>query len=161
FRSKYFQTVFAWRNLLFDAAAQPEFFDVAAYIRDHTAPNEWVYSNVISDNQFWYLTGGRYSLTEGSAMYQVYGLQQRAADRLRRFAELAKTGDLGLVDDYDVRYFVLLKGACYLFDCYGYETYPADLGAFERRTDIAKVYENSSYAIFARTGLPQHTAAET
>jgi hypothetical protein len=157
---RYFQAVFAWRKLLFDAAARPEFFDIAEYIRDHAAPDEWVYSNVISDNQFWYLTGGRYSLAEGSAMYQVYGLQQRAADRLRQFAELAKTGDLSLVDDYHVRYFILLKGACDLFDCYGYAVYPADLAAFEKRTDIAKVYENNRYAIFARAAPPQRTATQ-
>jgi hypothetical protein len=156
----YFQTVFAWRKLLFGTAARPEFFEVAEYIRKHTAPNEWVYSNVISDNQFWYLTSGRYSLIEGSAMYQVYGLQQRAADRLKRFAELAKTGDVSLVDDYHIRYFLLLKKGCYLFDCYGYAAYPAKLSAFESRTDLAKVYESRDYAIFARIGLPAHLAAE-
>jgi heme exporter protein D len=155
----YFQSVFAWRKLLFDIAARPEFFDVAEYIRNHTAPNEWVYSNVISDNQFWYLTGGRYSLAEGSAMYQVYSLQYRAAARLKRFAELAKTGDVNLVDDYQVRYFLLLKKGCYLFDCYGYAAYPPNLSAFETRTDITKVYESRNYVIFARIGLPQRAVA--
>ena len=156
----YFELIFAWRKLLFDSAARPEFFDVAEYIREHTTPNEWVYSNVISDNQFWYLTGGRYSLAEGSAMYQVYWLQQRAADRLKRFSEVARTGDVSLVDDYRVRYFVLLKGEeCQLLDCYGYGVYPANLSVFEARTDLAKVYENSSYVIFARTQSAQRRSA--
>jgi len=161
----YFSDTFNRRKVIFNHSVAPEFFGVSQYIRDHTTQGDWVYSNVISDCQFWYLTDGRYALTEGSAMYQVYSLQQRAADHLKVFADVAKTGDITLVNDYSIRYFVLYKQNICDSECYGYAVYGADVDAFAARSDLVKVYENGNYVIFRRVNFEDipvaHSSKET
>jgi hypothetical protein len=121
------------------------------YIRAHTAPNEWIFSNIISDNQFWYLSAGRHSVTEGSVMYQVYDLQRRAADRLREFAQYSETARSSVLDSYPIRYTLLYKYChCATSGCYGYNVLPTKVAAFEVNSAYSKVFENREYVIFRR-----------
>ena len=121
------------------------------FVRAHAAVNEWVYSNVISDNQFWYLTDGRLSLAEGSALYQIYDLQRRAAERLARWREFAHTAQPSLLAPYRVHYVVLYRQrACASAACtdYGFNVLPAEFSAFESNPAYALAYSNSSFLVF-------------
>jgi hypothetical protein len=121
------------------------------YIRAHTASNEWVFSNIISDNQFWYLSAGRQSVTEGSVMYQVYDLQRRAAARMREFARFSETSRSTIVDSYAIHYILLYKYcACTTSGCYGFNVLPTKVGAFEDNSGYSKVFENREFVIFSR-----------
>jgi Domain of unknown function (DUF7024) len=130
-------------------------FEAVAYVRDHTAPGEWVFSNVVSDNQFWYLSGGRYSLAEGSVMYQVYELQKRAAARIVQFAHFAETANAALIDSFGPRLIMLYKYCkCRTPSCLGYHVLPTRIGAFAENPGFAKVFENGEFIVFGREHPP-------
>ena len=83
-------------------------FEAMAFVREHTRPGDWVYSNVISyDNSFLYLTSGRRSLLEGTSIYQLYFVQREATARINRFIDFAMTGDPTLLSPHSVNYAVL------------------------------------------------------
>lgn len=126
-----------------------ELYDAMRYIEGRTRSGDWVYSNVISDNQFWYLSNGRLSLSEGSAMYQVHGLQERAAKRLADFRTFARTADMSLIKSHPVALIMLYKPErCESPSCrlYGYSVMPASLSAF-RQGAYDVEFENRKFLI--------------
>jgi hypothetical protein len=127
-----------------------DIYEAMTYIRDHTSPGEWVYSNIISDNQFWYLTNGRYSLTEGSVMYQIFDLQKRAANRLQSFRDFAISADRSIIAPYLVRYVLLYRPpACQTSSCYdyGFAYIPTNLNAFTANKLYEVAYSNPSFLV--------------
>jgi hypothetical protein len=129
-------------------------YDALNYIREHTRPGEWVFSNVISDNQFWYLTNGRYSLGEGSPMYQVYPLQRRAARHLQQFKAFALTADPEIIASYHVRYLLLLTqdSVCGAEGCmeFGFNMMETNLPAFDASPAYSAVFSNPKYRVYKR-----------
>ena len=129
--------------------------DAVAYIQTNTKPGDWVFSNIISDNQFWYLTRGRYSLLEGSAMYQVYDLQKRAAFRFDKFAQFAETAEISKVANYDLGHVLIYKYCqCVTQSCYGFNVIPSDRDKFDSNPDFYRAYENSEFIIYSPTKNP-------
>jgi hypothetical protein len=134
--------------------------EAMTFIRAHTLRGEWVFSNVSSsDNAFWFLTSGRYSLMEGAAIYQLYFLQKAAASRMHDFAVFARTADPGLISRYGTRYVLLYKQAqCKLPQCYGDRILSTDFAAFANSPVFNRVFENDLYAVFERVGSAQSAA---
>jgi hypothetical protein len=128
-----------------DANPDGSLHQAIEYVEQNTSPNDWVFLNVLSDNQFWYLSSGRYSLLEGSAMYQVYHLQKRAADHINLFRKFALTSDLSLLDGYNVRYFIIAKH--HIKALFG-EVVPTDFKAFNDNQALIKVLENADFYVF-------------
>ena len=130
--------------------AYQNLFDAMRFIRANTEPGEWVYSNIVSDNQFWFLSEGRYSVLEGSAMYQVYSLQKRAAMRLDAFYQVMQTSDARSLHPYNIRYLMLFKpNNCRYPACYGYNVISADkFIAAAKSPEFEKVYEDPEFVIY-------------
>lgn len=124
-------------------------------IAQRTHQGEYVYVNMLSDNQFWYLSNGRMSLLEGSAMYQVYGLQRPAADRIQQFRQFARTGDLALLGDRSVRLVLLHKrDECVPPACFGFAIAHARLDAFSGDPRFERVMENDDFVAWAVRAAP-------
>jgi hypothetical protein len=142
------------------AARVKPIVEAMTFIRDHTSRGEWVFSNVSSsDNAFWFLTSGRYSLMEGAAIYQLYFLQKAAASRMHDFAVFARTADAKIVAPYGTRYVLLYKQPqCKLPQCYGDRILSTDLAAFANSRAFNRVFENEIYVIFERVGSAQSAA---
>lgn len=134
--------------------------EAMSFIRAHSPRGEWVFSNVSSsDNVFWFLTSGRYSLMEGAAIYQLYFLQKAAASRMHDFAAFARTADPELVSPYGTRYVLLYKQAdCKLPQCYGDRILSTDFASFASSRSFNRVFENEFYVIFERAGSAQSAA---
>jgi hypothetical protein len=132
-------------------AAYDDLFGAIGFIRERTEPGEWVYSNIVSDNQFWFLSKGRYSVLEGSAMYQVYSLQRRAARRIEQFRKVAQTGDTGPLEAYEkLRYLLIFKrDNCSYPACFGFNVFPAINLMGAGRPDLERVYENPHFVVYS------------
>lgn len=144
---------FASSPFISTTSAKEDLYSIMDFIRSHTKRGEWVYSNIISDNQFWFLTDGRYSLTEGSAMYQIYPLQRRAEARLESFRKFAQNSDSTAIDAYHVRYVLLYREtSCRTDACagYGFAVIPASLNEFLKSNAYSMAFENASFLVFER-----------
>ena len=131
-------------------------FEAMAFVREHTRPGDWVYSNVISyDNSFLYLTSGRRSLLEGTSIYQLYFVQREATARINRFIDFAMTGDPTLLSPHSVNYAVLERKQLCLATCYGSDVFAANFFLFDVNSAYRKVFANDEYVIYALTGRPQ------
>ncbi|MBV8755471.1 MAG: hypothetical protein JO328_21665 [Hyphomicrobiales bacterium] len=139
------------------AARVKPIVEAMTFIRAHTLRGEWVFSNVSSsDNAFWFLTDGRYSLMEGAAIYQLYFLQKAAASRMHDFAVFARTADPELISPYGTRYVLLYKQAeCMLPQCYGDRILSTDFAAFANSPVFSRVFENELYVVFEKAGAAQ------
>ncbi|MBV8755468.1 MAG: hypothetical protein JO328_21650 [Hyphomicrobiales bacterium] len=128
-------------------------FDAIAFIQAHTSPGEWIFSNVSSsENAFWFLSSGRYSLMEGASIYQLYFMQKAAAVRMHNFASFALTADVKSLSPFAPRYLLLYKGGdCAGIECYGDKVIPTNLGAFDNNPSLHRVFENEAYRIFERS----------
>ncbi len=125
-------------------------FDAVGFIRDHTAVGERIFSNVSSsDNAFWFLSSGRYSLMEGASIYQLYSLQKEAARRMNEFAIFALTADPAIVAPYGTRYVLLYKDFdCGPIQCYGDNILTTNRGSFDANPLFRQVFENEFYVIY-------------
>lgn len=127
-------------------------FDAMQFIQAHSSPHDWVFSNVSSsDNAFWFLSSGRYSLTEGASIYQLYFMQKAGAARMHDFANFAITADEELLARYGSHYVLLYKGNdCVPTVCYGDNVLPTNFLAFDENPSFHRVFENEFYRIFER-----------
>jgi hypothetical protein len=122
------------------------------FVRVNSDPGDWVFSNVVSESRFGFLTAGRNSLFDG-VQTGVPSPQQRAsAGRVREFARFARTADPHYLGEAEIRFFVLYKHAdCRMLACYGEQLVPTDLTAFARRADFSNVLENGDYVVYRRS----------
>jgi hypothetical protein len=148
------------REVALPSPANPPFtlmlkplFDTVAFVIDRTSHGELVYSNVISEGVFWYLSSGRLSLFDGTNMYQFYFLQRDATRRMRRFADFATTANMEDVAGYDFKYLVLYKRAECDAICYGDVVVPTDFGRFAGNPLFRLLFDNSAYSVFERTDI--------
>lgn len=142
------------------AARLKPLFDAIAFIQAHTSAGEWIFSNVSSsENAFWFLSSGRYSLMEGASIYQLYFMQKAAAIRMHNFANFALTADEKSLSPYDPKYLLLYKGVnCEHIECYGDRVIPTHLSALDKNPFFHRVFENESYRIFERSEAAQSKA---
>ena len=80
---------------------------IASFVRANSGPIDWVFSNVISESRFGFLTAGRNSLLDAVTAGVPIPEQKAAATRLREFARFARTADHEYLGRDDVRFFVL------------------------------------------------------
>ena len=132
-------------------------FRAMRYLRAHTKPGDWVYSNVISsDNDFAYLTNGRFSLLEGSSVYQLFSFMKHASERIRSFRQFALSGDLSLLRPYHVRYILFMNRlTCRGIYCYGVIPFPPNMSIFRRNPAFERVLSDRYYSIYRITGAPE------
>lgn len=145
------------------AARLKPVFDAMTFLQAHTSAGERIFSNVSSsENAFWFLSSGRYSLMEGASIYQLYFMQKEAAVRMHNFADFALTADAKSLSPYGPKYLLLYKGAdCLRIECYGDKVIPTNLGAFDKNPFLHRVFENEFYRIFERTEAAQSEAEIT
>jgi hypothetical protein len=136
-------------------------FDAIAFVRDRTSVGELVYSNVLSEGMFWFLSNGRVSILDGSSIYQLYTLQRNAARRIRRFADFATTVNMADVAGFNFKYVLLYKRMHCGTDraCYGEPAFVADLTRFENNPGFRLVFDNNVYTVFERTDLAAGSVA--
>ena len=128
-------------------------FDAVTFVEDRTGFGELVYSNVISENIFWFLSSGRLSLLDGTNMYQFYFLQRDAVHRMRRFEDFASTLNMSDVVGFDFKYLLLYKGKDCDTLCYGDVVVPIDFNKLVGNPLFERVFDNSAYAVFERIDI--------
>jgi hypothetical protein len=138
-------------------------FDTMRFIQARSSLGDRIFSNVSSsENAFWFLSSGRYSLMEGASIYQLYFMQKAAALRMHNFAEFALAADPGMVSPYGTRYVLLYKLAdCELTQCYGDKVIPTNFDAFDKSPGFHRVFENEFYVIFERNDTAEAGAGVT
>jgi hypothetical protein len=145
------------------AARLKPLFDAMTFLQAHTSAEERIFSNVSSsENAFWFLSSGRYSLMEGASIYQLYFMQKEAAVRMHSFANFALSADAKLVAPYRPKYLLFYKGAnCVQIECYGDKVIPTNPGAFDKNPFFHRVFENEFYRIFELSEAAQSQADAT
>jgi hypothetical protein len=139
---------------------------VADFVGANADPGDWVFSNVISESRFGFLTGGRNSLFDGMPTRVPSPEQTASVGRLAEFARFARTADPRYLGKAKINLIVLYKHAdCRMLACYGERLVPTDLAAFARRADLTNVLENDDYVIYQRSaaagpGRPGGSEAE-
>jgi hypothetical protein len=139
---------------------------VADFVGANSDPGDWVFSNVISESRFGFLTGGRNSLFDGMPTRVSSSEQTASAARLAEFARFARTADPRYLGKAKISLIVLYKHAdCRMLACYGERLVPTDLAAFARRADLTNVLENDDYVVYQRSaaagpGRPGGSGAE-
>jgi hypothetical protein len=137
-------------------------FDAMSFVRDHTRPGEWIYSNIISsDNYFSFFTSGRFSLLEGPSIYQQFTPIRQAAQRIRTFTAFAESTDTASLAPYGARYVVLYTNSdCQrAYGCYGEDVFSTNLALFASSPAFRRVYENRDFIIYRLTGRPDSPTA--
>ena len=134
-------------------------FDAVAFVRDRTSIGELVYSNLLSEDLFWFLSSGRISLLDGTSIYQLYLLQKESARRIRQFADFAITADMEDVEGFNFKYLLLYKGGICGKVCYGDQIFLANLGRFEEDPRFRLVFENAAYVVFERMNVAAGSVA--
>ncbi|HUY11147.1 MAG TPA: hypothetical protein VMV73_02700, partial [Candidatus Dormibacteraeota bacterium] len=138
-------------------------FAAIEYLERHTAPGDWIYSNIIStSNDFDYLADGRYSLLEGTSMYQMYDTIKKSVRHIQRFRRFALTADPSLVQKWRPKYALLYRAnQCNVLDCYGTQVYPVAFDRFKNNRAFVRVFANRLYVIYRITGVPGSAASAT
>ena len=126
-------------------------FEAMQVVRDHSNVGDWVFSNVPSESQFWFLTAGRHSLLDGGSIFQLYYVQKAAARRIKQISKFAETADPKYLAGYPFNLIVLYKSAALgTLVSYGDPPVPTDMSAFAVSTQFEKLWENKYYAIYRR-----------
>jgi hypothetical protein len=134
-------------------------FEAVNVVRNHTNVGDWVYSNVMSESQFWFLTSGRQSMLDGGSIFQLYSVQKSAARRIKQIATFAETADLKYVEGYPFELVILYKSPKLgSLVSYGDPPVPTNLAAFDASMQFEKTWENRYYVIYRRRS-EQATAA--
>jgi hypothetical protein len=149
--------IFSDRSPAFDLKPM---FDAIAFVRDRTSVGELVYSNSVSENQFWFLSDGRVSLLDGTSIYQLYFLQRSASRRIVRFSRFARTADMNDVSAFPFKFALLYIGTSCPALCYGDPVYPPNLQKFDADPNFRRVFENASYVVYQRMDLASGMQAE-
>jgi hypothetical protein len=123
-------------------------FEAMRVVRDYTNVGDWIYSNVPSESQFFFLTSGRHSLLDGGSIFQLYYVQKSAARRIKQISKFAETADLKYVENYPFNLVVLYKSAN--ADTSVFPPVPTNFSAFAASPQFEQLWENDYYAIYRR-----------
>jgi hypothetical protein len=134
-------------------------FDAVRYVRDRTAVGDLVFTNLFSEDTFWFLSSGRYATLDGVAMYNLTDVQRPAIRRIRLFRKFLETADLSLVADYDFKYLLLYRKPIYSDYApdlvnYGDPQFVTNFSAFAANQFFKQVYANPYYVILRRLDKP-------
>ncbi|MGH7738201.1 MAG: tetratricopeptide repeat protein, partial [Candidatus Tyrphobacter sp.] len=123
------------------------------YVRDHVPIGHWVFSNILSsDDTFSYFTSGRYSLLEGTSIYQLSPLLRREAIDMRTMEIVAASSDTALLKPFGSAYVVTYDRLQCDAQCYGDIVVPTNDSWFASSPALKRVFSNGYYTIYRTTG---------
>jgi hypothetical protein len=129
-------------------------FQAVAYVSNRIPRGAQIYSNLMSEGTFWYLSNGRVSLLDGTSIYQLFWLQRDAARRLVKFADFARTANMDDLEGFNVKYVLLFKGKDCNVLCYSDPVFTTDISHFVGNPRFTQAFENSAYVILKVNDIP-------